>query len=440
MTRLKHHSPSFIFSRFSLLIIFYLFLSLGIAVLGGAIVKTVITVTIDMPIHPQKRDLQVLKRLQSYINENGLTTGDSDSIRTWNNEHPYVYLKLYVEGRVFYDTEMRSASGQNAQTRPFLSYTKNGGYPLIFKDKTIQANITVYYSLLFKTALKMGILTLGFFIFILVFMLLLHHKIRYIKTIEKGLKIIESGSLEYRIPIRGKDELASLAVSINNMSQALHDRLEAEESLKKEKNQIVTSLSHDIRTPLTSVICYLDLVSDKRYDSPEKMENYLHKARDKAYQMKEMADNLFEHTLASNETIPFQYENVDGNELVGQLVSEYIYLLEDQHFAVDYRDSIETAFQLKADIHQLRRVFDNLCSNAVKYAAVETPICLQIYLRDQTLHIIQSNAIRKNAIVRDSSGIGVKTCEIIARRHEGSCTSTTLHGVYRFELLLPVMD
>ena len=238
------------------------------------------------------RDLQILKRLQSYINENELTTEDSDSIRTWNNEHPYVYLKLYVEGRVFYDTEMRSPSGQNSQTRPFLSYSKNGGYPLIFKDRTIQANITVYYSLLFKTALRMGILILGFIIFILVFILLLHHKIRYIKIIEKGLKIIETGSLEYQIPVRGKDELASLAVSINNMSQALYERLEAEESLKQEKSQIVTSLSHDIRTPLTSVICYLDLISDKRYDSPQKMEDYLHKARDKAYQMKEMADNF----------------------------------------------------------------------------------------------------------------------------------------------------
>ncbi|MBC8542036.1 sensor histidine kinase [Bianquea renquensis] len=439
MTRLKPHSPSLIFSRFSLVIIFYLFLSFGVAVVGGAIVKAIITVTIDMPIHPQKRDLQILKRLQSYINENELTTEDSDSIRTWNNEHPYVYLKLYVEGRVFYDTEMRSPSGQNSQTRPFLSYSKDGGYPLIFKDRTIQANITVYYSLLFKTALRMGILILGFIIFILVFILLLHHKIRYIKIIEKGLKIIETGSLEYQIPVRGKDELASLAVSINNMSQALYERLEAEESLKQEKSQIVTSLSHDIRTPLTSVICYLDLISDKRYDSPQKMEDYLHKARDKAYQMKEMADNLFEHTLASNEAIPFQYETVDGNELVGQLVSEYIYLLEDQHFTVDFQDSIETAFKLKADIHQLRRVFDNLCSNAVKYAATETPIRLKIYVQNQMLHIIQSNAIRKTAIVRDSSGIGVKTCQIIARRHEGSCTSTTSHGDYRFELLLPVM-
>ena len=176
MTRLKPHSPSLIFSRFSLVIIFYLFLSFGVAVVGGAIVKAIITVTIDMPIHPQKRDLQILKRLQSYINENELTTEDSDSIRTWNNEHPYVYLKLYVEGRVFYDTEMRSPSGQNSQTRPFLSYSKDGGYPLIFKDRTIQANITVYYSLLFKTALRMGILILGFIIFILVFILLLHHK------------------------------------------------------------------------------------------------------------------------------------------------------------------------------------------------------------------------------------------------------------------------
>jgi len=92
-------------------------------------------------------------------------------------------------------------------------------------------------------------------IFMLIFFLsLLGRKILYINEIQKGIEIIEGGSMDYTIPIRGRDELSSLAKSINEMRRALDLEIKSEEKAKRQNQQLITSVSHDIRTPLTSII------------------------------------------------------------------------------------------------------------------------------------------------------------------------------------------
>lgn len=90
----------------------------------------------------------------------------------------------------------------------------------------------------------------------------------------------------------GSDELSSLALSINDMSAAVKQSLDAQNELKKQNYDIVTSISHDIRTPLTSVICYLDMLADGKVQNAEKAAGYLKSARQKAYQIKDLTDNL----------------------------------------------------------------------------------------------------------------------------------------------------
>lgn len=253
----------------------------------------------------------------------------------------------------------------------------------------------------------------------LVFLKLFHKKIRYIHALEHGIEIIEGGGLEYPIPIEGNDELTSLAIQLNDMRRTLQKQINEREAAIQENYEMVTAISHDIRTPLTSVICYLDLIKDHKVETADQEVAYISNALEKAYQIKDLTGDLFSHSVAENQEVQFRYELINGNELLSQVLSESVFLLEEKGFKVQIKDSVQEAFDINVDIHQFRRVFDNLCSNALKYADLDHPICFDVMLDQGTLRLIQTNQIKKKSDT-ESFGIGLKTCEKIAERHEGS--------------------
>lgn len=253
----------------------------------------------------------------------------------------------------------------------------------------------------------------------LVFLKLFHKKIRYIHTLEHGIEIMEGGGLEYPIPVEGDDELTSLAIQLNAMRRALQKQISEREAAIQENYEMVTAISHDIRTPLTSVICYLDLIKDHKVTTAEQAGAYINIALEKAYQIKDLTGDLFSHSVAENEEVHFHYQLLNGNELLSQVLSESVFLLEEKGFSVQVKDSIQEAFAINVDIHQFRRVFDNLCSNALKYADPNDPICFDVMLDEDSLRVIQTNQIKKKND-SESFGIGLKTCEKIADRHQGT--------------------
>ncbi|HEY5557867.1 HAMP domain-containing sensor histidine kinase [Acetobacterium sp.] len=283
-------------------------------------------------------------------------------------------------------------------------------------------------------------------IFMLILLIsLLGKKIHYINEIQKGIQIIEGGSMDYTIPIRGHDELSSLARSINEMRRALDAEIKSQEKAKRENQQLITSVSHDIRTPLTSIVCYLELIQDGRVRDPVKEKAYLNTALEKAYQIKGLITSLFEHALADNGDVPFHFETYDGNMLISQIVEEITFSLKEGGFQLVVENCIDQDFSLTVDLKQLRRIFDNLVSNILKYADPKQPVDLGLILNNKELCIIQRNKtiadfqISGNTSV-DSSGIGLATCKRIIVRHLGKINYHQLHHLFKVELSLPVQQ
>lgn len=281
-------------------------------------------------------------------------------------------------------------------------------------------------------------------IFMLIyFMALLGRKIRYINEIQKGIQIIEGGSMDYTIPIRGKDELASLAKSINEMRQALDSEIKSKEKTKRENQQLITAVSHDIRTPLTSIICYLELIQDDRVRDPIKEKAYLGTALEKAHQIKGLVNSLFEHALSDNPEISFDFETINGNLLISQLIEEISFSLHDEGFQLILDNRVREDFSLIVDLKQIRRVFDNLVSNILKYADHEEPIEFELILNQNECCFIQRNKTKSHFKISgelpvDSNGIGIDTCRRIIQRHLGRLNCYQLNRLFKVELSLPI--
>ncbi len=203
--------------------------------------------------------------------------------------------------------------------------------------------------------------------FIISFLIITNNTMKYIQEISKGLKEISEGKLSYRIPIKGEDELSNLANNINYMAQEIETKMQSERKAEKTKNELVTNVSHDLRTPLTSVIGYIGLAKDHRYNSPEELQEYLNIAYTKSERLKLLIDDLFEYTKLTNDGVSLTFQRINIIEFLEQLIEEVRTDFEENELILE--DNLpEEKVYINADANKLLRVFENLFSNSIKYS------------------------------------------------------------------------
>lgn len=236
---------------------------------------------------------------------------------------------------------------------------------------------------------------LSFLFFIVLVLFFINKKTSYIGVLEKEIKILEGGNLDYPITLKGKDELSSLAQSINEMRKSFIERLESEEQARVANSELVTAMSHDLRTPLTALVGYLDIIEYKKYQDQEALAKYIHSSREKAYQIKHLSDKLFEYfTVYNTEENDLEFESYDGIQLMDQLIDEQSMLLENHGFRVAWVPS-PVPFRVELHLISFRRVFDNLFSNITKYADTSAAVTIAYRIEDRWLLIDITNVIKR---------------------------------------------
>ena len=163
-----------------------------------------------------------------------------------------------------------------------------------FSDGVALVSLYGYFDQWIYNASLIGEMILSVAVLGLVFICLIRRKINYILQLEEEIKVLETGGLNFPITVKGHDELTSLADSLNQMRLALSENMKIEAAAVKSNYDLVIAISHDLRTPLTSLILYLDLIHDRKYKNEEELNAYLEKSRRKVLQIKQMTDQLFE--------------------------------------------------------------------------------------------------------------------------------------------------
>ena len=177
---------------------------------------------------------------------------------------------------------------------------------------------------------------------------------------------IAQGHLDHRIPFKLKGNEQHVISSVNALVDSAVQSMDDERKIEKSKDELITNVSHDLRTPLTSIIGYLGLIEDKQYRSEEDILKYTHTAYEKAKQMKNLVEDLFEYTKVQQHGAPVNIMQIDLNQLLEQLTASFE--LEAQHRGIEITSHVEPdPLMLEADPEKLGRVFSNLVANAFKY-------------------------------------------------------------------------
>ena len=205
---------------------------------------------------------------------------------------------------------------------------------------------------------------ISFLSFIIMFYFITNKKMKYIEIVSIGLLEISKGNLDYRIKKYGEDELAMLADNINYMAEKLKIKIDSERKAEKTKNDLITNVSHDLRTPLTSIKGYLELIKNKKYTKENQLDQYANISYNQAEKLEFLINDLFEYTKLSNNAVKFDKQNITLNELLDQLIEELVPICESETVTI-LKDFIKEKIIVNVDPNKVARVFENLDRKSV---------------------------------------------------------------------------
>ncbi|MFD1429284.1 MULTISPECIES: sensor histidine kinase [Lacticaseibacillus] len=182
----------------------------------------------------------------------------------------------------------------------------------------------------------------------------------------RELHYIADGHLDHRIRFAVNTDLQKVINSINALVESTVGSMEEERRMEQSKDELITNVSHDIRTPLTSIIGYLGLIEDRQYRSDEELLKYTHVAYLKAKQMKVLTDDLFEYTKVRQTTTPLNTTEFNMVAMLEQLAASFELEAQKKQIAISVSGKPDP-LMMEADTEKLGRVFNNLIVNALKY-------------------------------------------------------------------------
>lgn len=208
-----------------------------------------------------------------------------------------------------------------------------------------------------------------------------YHQIQ-LRHVIRRLHYIADNHFNQRINFYVRADLQKVIDSINALVDSTVQAMDEERKIERSKDELITNVSHDIRTPLTSIIGYLGLLQNKAFHSEEEHDKYVNIAFVKAKQLKSLADDLFEYTKLQSTTMRLQPQNLHLFSMLEQVAASFELEAEKKGIKINVSCQPET-LAIEADPEKLVRVYNNLISNALKYGHGATEINLSAQQLDQ---------------------------------------------------------
>ena len=250
------------------------------------------------------------------------------------------------------------------------------------------------------------------------------------------MQVLAGGDLSYQVVSKGRDELAELGRSIEEMRLAVLEQMKRENEAILANSRLITSLSHDLRTPLTKLMGYLDILRLDRCRDEEQRAEYLRRASDKALQMRALSDEMFRHFQVGDPPEPEEgKELVSGPLFLGQLLHEQCFDLKEAGFSAE-PPALEGDYQFYVRTEDICRVFDNLFTNLKKYADPACPIQLSVREEGELAAVELRNRAGKRDRT-DSRGIGLPTVRTLLERNGGHMEISRVGEDYCTTVWLP---
>lgn len=366
-----------------------------------------------------------IQSFQEYVSGNNLSRREALTDSEWERVNPDIVL--FTEPALLHEeTQADYESGGVEQYEPI---TCSDG--VIYVTSYAPGNIYFYQ---WEAA---GI-AIGFMLFLMIIIPFTVHIIHRINKLYHLVLLSGQSGRGGRIAIKGCDEISCLGTEIESMRLSLLALVENEAKIREDSEQLVASLSHDIRTPLTKLTGYLEILIHKKAQPGVDETVYLEKAAEKARQLKALTDELFEKfVLDGGRETDLSQESVDGAQLFNQLLYEECYELAEDGFMVDPLPVFMSGYSLCLHIEDIHRAFDNIFSNLRKYADPHIPIVVTVNETSESVGVTIQNHKKKTSEAPVSHKVGLMTVKRLVERNCGTLNIAQDGNTFSVDLALP---
>ena len=299
------------------------------------------------------------------------------------------------------------------------------------------------------------ILLFTILLFTMYFILISHNFVMYVREIIAGIGHMKNGEFTEEIPVRGEDEFSEIAVSINEMRKDLHETLESQRTAERTKDELITNVAHDLRTPLTSILGYLDLLTQGDFLTEEQQQKYLGIVSAKARQLETLISDLFDYTRYEKDKVKIKKEILDLNLFMPQIVDEFYPALVENQLTCR-TDFYEGALNIEGNGELLARAIGNLMSNAIKYGSEGKLIEVKTGRMDKKAYVAVINYGKvippedldkifdkfyrveaSRSLKTGGTGLGLAIAKNIVTLHDGEIWASSDESGTRFQIELP---
>ncbi|GAB6415421.1 HAMP domain-containing sensor histidine kinase [Bacillus luti] len=239
---------------------------------------------------------------------------------------------------------------------------KEEGSIFVLKKQSSFVDLTQkLFPILFISLLLLAILLIG-----LLSYLVSRSVIKPIFVLKDATEKIKEGNLDFQIPVTSHDEIGQLNQGFEEMRKKLKESIEMQTQYEENRKELISNISHDLKTPITSIIGYVEGIKDGVANTPEKMDKYLTTIHTKARHMDTLIDELFLFSKLDLNRVPFQFETVELNMFMQELIEEMQMDLSKEGIEIHLQLHASPLY-VTADCEKINRVISNLIHNSVKY-------------------------------------------------------------------------
>jgi len=412
---------------------------------------------VDRNINDAYSDLEV------YISTKDVKSSDTEMLQQWVKDHEYTYLVVSDNYSISFDGGWTVSAGTPATLPEVTEDQTNVDFNINeeqritpdtfnqdlknrivnFDDGAHYVYINVYKEENFHRLMNIFEIIMGGFVLFGIILIYNGRVLGRVSKLSAAVEEVTRGNLTADIGSTTTDEIGLLADNVSTMRNYIIQRLQSEKAAWDKNSELITAMSHDIRTPLTSLIGYLDIIESGKYQTKEEEKRYITACQDKALQLKDLSDKMFQYFLVFGSKAQEKNQEIyDAGILLQQIISEHSAELINYGFTIDFEYMIPEEVEIKTDISGLRRLFDNMFSNITKYAEKQAPVRISAVLNEQTQEIVihMINEVLTESRKVESNKIGLKTCEKICKDMGGDFSYQDEGQIFTVRFTIPVYE
>ena len=382
------------------------------------------------------------KKLEKQLQNFDLTKENKKAINRILKENVlnHAYVGLYDEEGIYFTDKSPLANNNLLLLYSFddldvLEAPLYYDYPIHFKNQTVSMYITSFPMIPFQIPYIILSLLVSFSFYLIILQSFIRKRIHSIQSLQEDIFTLAIGDWNHEIKVSDRDEIGRLAQDLNQMRIAFLQTMDNEQQARVANKELISSLSHDLRTPLTTLKGYLEIMNLKK-DDIKFRDQYLQKCLDKVEEITYLSNKMFEYSLVFSTEYNSDLSNIPVQKLIDTLVDHIQYLREmDLHILYE---PLKTSLSMDANFAMIQRILNNVFSNIQKYCDPWKDIVIQTSIEEDRLKMSFTNSINRHLDKVESNGIGLKSVKKMIEIHHGTFYQDETNDLFTIILAFPI--